>query len=139
MKRKPVLKKLGWLLLAVIFTFSIAGLSACSIGNSPSDEGKSTTITFMVDGEVYETVTVKDSSGKMPADPQKNGYAFKGWYEDESFTLKFDFTAYIQSADRENITVYAYFEPNADAQRRTITFDVNGGDAQIEPREYVVG
>lgn len=68
------------------------------------------TITFMVDGSVYGTVTVKNGVviGNIPADPTKTGYTFIGWYDgngnkvedfaavtsDKTLTAKFDINVY---------------------------------------------
>lgn len=43
-------------------------------------------IYFLVDGEIYKTF----SSGESFSEPipEKNGYRFDGWYEDENFTEK---------------------------------------------------
>lgn len=50
-------------------------------------------VNFVVDGEVYATVTtVGDEIIKMPDNPEKDGYDFDGWYWDNG-TWKKPFTA----------------------------------------------
>ena len=65
----------------------------------------------MSDGEVYATVDVSsDEIPSAPANPEKAGYEFVGWFEDETFSTPFDFEEYAANEDRTNITVYAKFE-----------------------------
>ena len=48
-------------------------------------EQSSFTVTFMVDGEVYDTQTVnKGAAAVAPKDPSKKGYTFSGWDQDFS-------------------------------------------------------
>lgn len=42
--------------------------------------------------------------------PEKAGYTFEGWFEDETFSTPFDFEEYAANEDRTDITVYAKFE-----------------------------
>ena len=40
------------------------------------------TVTFMVDGELYETVTVEYGAEiELPTPPEKEGYIFTGWID----------------------------------------------------------
>lgn len=65
-----------------------------------------------------QTVAYKGSVTK-PKNPTRTGYVFGGWYEDEEFTLLFDFaTALIQ-----DVTLYAKW----DKIEYTVTFESNGG------------
>ena len=42
------------------------------------------TLTYMVDGEVYKTVsTTSTTENEVPSAPTKKGYIFKGWYYDK--------------------------------------------------------
>jgi len=68
---------------------------------------------YKVDFESYDGSSVssqlvyyKDSSVE-PTDPTLNGYDFKGWYEDEDFATKWDFTNEVT----EDITLYAKWVP----------------------------
>ena len=84
---------------------------------------KTTTITYMVEGSVYNTYTAEGITGTDPEyAPTKDGYTFTGWYLNESFTTPFDFGAYMVSTDRTDITVYAKF----DVVYTTITYMVDG-------------
>ncbi len=68
-------------------------------------------ISFMVDGEVYATVNTNGQDIiKMPDDPQKLGYEFRGWYWDEG-TWQQPFTAnsLLDAPLSSNMRVYAYF------------------------------
>ncbi len=54
-----------------------------------------------------------------PADPQRNGYDFKGWYKDRECTQEFDFSTVI----RDDTKIYAKLV----AKQYTVTFNANGG------------
>ena len=117
----------------------------------------STTITYYVDGSPYRTITVTGTGASDPGFvPVKEGYTFAGWYLDRNFTSPFNFRDYAANENRSSISVYAYFVPmqtggddndgdnSGDGGEevityRTVTFNVNGGDSEIQPREYQVG
>lgn len=56
-----------------------------------------------------------------PANPTKTGYTFDGWYSDAGLTTAYTFT----TMPAEDITLYAKWTAN----KYTVTFDSNGGDA----------
>lgn len=96
-------------LFALVMVLTLAALAAACINTEPPIE--QTTITYMSDGEVYATVDVSsDEIPSAPANPEKAGYEFVGWFEDEAFATPFDFEEYAANEDRTNITVYAKFE-----------------------------
>lgn len=71
----------------------------------------SSTITYMADGKEYATITLfGNETPSAPADPEKTGYTFAGWFTDETFETPFDFEAYAATLDRTDIIVYAKFE-----------------------------
>lgn len=79
-------------------------------------------VTFIVDGSIYETVTVKSSEElTMPEAPIKHGYNFDGWFFDNEFKIN-TFT----NLTNKNIVVYAHFSPinMDDAINYTISFIV---------------
>ena len=40
-------------------------------------------LNFVVDGEVYDTISTNGEEAiKLPANPEKEGYVFDGWYWD---------------------------------------------------------
>lgn len=97
------------------------------------------TVTFVVDGGTYKTVTVQ--SGKtvssFPADPVKNGYYFDAWYLDnEVWTQPFGTSTAVIS----NIEVYAHWlpVPVTEARTFTVTFDSMGGSA-VSPLKVTEG
>ncbi len=63
------------------------------------------TVTFnTVGGSIVGSVTaIKNETIDRPADPVKDGYIFEGWYMDEKYTYKYDFSNGIT----ESITLYA--------------------------------
>lgn len=96
-------------LFALVMVLTLVALAAACINTEPPIE--QTTITYMSDGEVYATVDVSsDEIPSAPANPEKAGYKFMGWFEDEAFATPFNFAEYAADEDRTNITVYAKFE-----------------------------
>ena len=55
-----------------------------------------------------------------PSTPTKEGFTFDGWYEDSTFSKKFDFNTPIT----DNMTLYAKWIEN----KYTVTFDTKGGN-----------
>ena len=102
------------------------------------------TITYYVQGSVYDTVTVEGNVlSKNVADPSLDGYTFGGWYTDKSFSTMFDVAVYVNSADRADISVYARMIAEGDDDPApvnvTVSFDVNGGDGSYPAQEYESG
>ena len=67
------------------------------------------TVTFETNGgsSISSKTVIKGEKVEEPTDPTKSGVDFVGWYEDEEYTKKFDFSAPITS----NITLYAKWSP----------------------------
>ena len=114
----------------------------------------STTVTYMVDGEVFKTIVVTGTGQSDPGfTPSKSGYTFEGWYTDEALYTPFDFEAYAANEERGNLVVYAKFtlietpddpddpetpdEPQGEMY--TVTFYVDGDASVFEPREFESG
>ncbi len=101
------LKMIKFLSLFLLSTLCFSMLYSCS-----SLKFK---VEFIVDGEVYETVSTKDKTEiEIPKNPKKEGYNFDGWYLDEG---KWDdpFTANslldTPISDDMVLKVYAKFVP----------------------------
>ena len=82
------------------------------------NQPKTYDVAFMLDGEVYQTVTTDESgSFTMPTDPTVGeDYAFGGWYLDEG-TWRKPFAA--DTAITANTTVYAKL-----VQKYTVEFKI---------------
>ncbi|MCQ2446008.1 MAG: InlB B-repeat-containing protein, partial [Clostridia bacterium] len=78
------------------------------------------TVTFMADGEVYET-GVYHSGDKIeaPDDPEKAHYIFDGWYKESTLETKWNFETDTVTSD---LTLYAGFSP----EEYTVAFTVEG-------------
>ena len=63
--------------------------------------------------------------------PTKEGFTFDGWYEDSTFSKKFDFNTPIT----DNMTLYAKWIEN----KYTLTFDANGGTDSMTPIADLTG
>ena len=63
-------------------------------------------------------------SGATPATPSKEGHAFEGWYSNEAFQNKYEFTTTVTT----DLTLYANWTIN----QYTITFNTDGG-SEVAP------
>ena len=87
------------MLLAALLITAIAMLAACG--------GVEFKIEFMVDGEIYDTVTTSgEETIKIPENPTKEGYTFAGWYIDSALTQSFDLNTKINNS----FTLYAKWD-----------------------------
>ena len=123
---------------AVTLTFSEEGetLSATLSGDVLSFTYKGTayemipmvtyTVTFDLDGGTG-TASAQVVNGRLlpkPADPQKDGNVFIGWYADSAFTEKFDFETQKITG---NVTLYARFVEGPAAEEFTVSFETGSG------------
>ena len=101
MKQFSVNLVIALMLLALL----VPAFAACS--------GVQLELYFMVDGEVYDTITTTGSEViKLPPNPEKEGYVFRGWYWDygiwqEPFTAE----SLINTPLSSSMSVYARFLP----------------------------
>ena len=133
--------------LVIISVILATTLFACS---SDIDAGTDTniSITFMVDGEVYHEMEVKnDTTVRMPAEPQKDGFIFDGWYLSEDYEVEFTAGYLRQNKVEADITVYAKWSNSNDhgpgdqppQDDGLVCFDANGGDVSITEKRYEIG
>ena len=83
------------------------------------------TVSFNVDGgsAIDAQTVVNGKSATKPADPQRDGYVFVGWYKDAAFTTPYAFGA---TPVTEDTTVYArWIAESADGKEFTVAFDLN--------------
>lgn len=67
-------------------------------------------LTFMVDEEKYETISIKSNSTiDFPNEPTKEGYTFLGWFLDENYTTELTSDYFINKQINEDYTVFAKF------------------------------
>ena len=93
----------------------------------------STTVTYMVDGEVFKTIVVTGTGQSDPGfTPSKSGYTFDGWYTDTALLTPFDFEAYAANNERGDIVVYAKWEVNT----YNITYENTLGAENSNPATY---
>lgn len=73
-------------------------------------------VQFIVDGEVYETITTTGKETvKVPTSPTKEGYEFKGWYWDlDKWEQPFTANSLLEVPITDNMRVYARFEKIGD-------------------------
>lgn len=87
-------KKLLLVLVAAFcLLFAAFGTAACKDNTTENDNKY--TVTFMADGEVYDTVEVSKNRliRNKPTDPVfEDGRVFTGWFRTEDFTGEWNFT-----------------------------------------------
>ena len=93
---------------------------------------ESRTVTFETNGgsEVKAQTVDYGTAVTAPADPEKEGHIFDGWYSDSALTAAYDFS----TAVTKNITLYAKWHLDT----RTVTFESNGG-SEIEAQTVDYG
>ena len=70
--------KKGFLVAIILIAVLTCAFALVACGERTT--GVSTTVTYMVDGEVFETVTVTNAHQSDPGfTPSKSGYTFGGW------------------------------------------------------------
>ena len=98
------MKKLVAILLIML---SIVGLSSC-LG------GVKFELNFVVDGEIYDTVTTNGKEiVKIPNNPAKEGYTFDGWYWDkDEWNKPFTANSLLDAPLSSDMSVYAKWKAN---------------------------
>ena len=95
------MKKSKRILFTLIVALSALFLSSCSCANS----GKRV-LTLNIEGNTENTIVFKSGSiPERPEDPVKEGYAFKGWYLDDTFETEYNFDEPLTKRQ----TLYALF------------------------------
>ena len=123
--------KKGFLVAIILIAVLTCAFALVACGESTT--GVSTTVTYMLNGEVFETVTVTNAHQSDPGfTPSKSGYTFGGWYTDTALLTPFDFEAYAANKERTNIAVYAKWEVNT----YNITYENTKGAANSNPATY---
>jgi len=82
------------------------GKVASVVGGLGGGSTPTRTVTFVIDEKNSEKVTVdKGEKVKAPAEPEREGYTFEGWFTDKACTKAYDFNTKVNSS----ITLYAKF------------------------------
>lgn len=89
------------------------------------------TVKFVSDYGSFKDQTIEHGkpidTGKLTI-PEVEGYTFDGWYTDDNYSKKFDFTQPIKS----NTTVYARWEKNAPVLPDTYALNVSGAFVYVD-------
>ncbi|HKL73743.1 MAG TPA: InlB B-repeat-containing protein, partial [Clostridia bacterium] len=107
------MRKKNIVIFATAILLLISLLVAC---NGEADVN----LTFIVDGEVYETIDRSNVEVTLPQNPIKEGYTFNGWYAADNIFPNGDTPTTIPSGD---LVFYAKWTLN----QYTISFVSNGG------------
>ena len=105
---------------AIIILLSILALAACGNVAPPTSQELQVyhTVSYTVDGAPYHSERILSGAiSTSPTPPTKEGYTFSGWFEDESGTKKYDF-----SAVTSDITLYAVWTKNIE-HFSSVTFE----------------
>lgn len=113
--------------ILIMAVFIVLHFSACYVIE--------VTINFDSNGgsDVASITTNGASKIKIPDNPTKEGYEFKGWYWDnETFNNEFTANTLLDAPIKSDMTVYAKWLPESssatDPTTYTITFETNGGN-----------
>ena len=111
MKKRKISKVLATIGIISASAFALASCGNKSNSSTSTDDSTKTTnvvadnkVNFMVDGKIYQTLTIENGQVVMPQNPTKEGYNFKGWYLDETYTKAFS------NNDVKAGNVYALFQ-----------------------------
>ncbi len=86
-----------------------------------SEKGETVTFNLNYDGaEAIVSAARKDKNINPIADPEREGYAFAGWFEDADCTVAYDFDAVVVKP----LELYACWTENG-AAYHTVSFDLN--------------
>ena len=89
-------------------------------------------VVFDVDGQKSEVKVVKGEAigSNLPADPEKDGYTFKGWNTKADGTGE---TVTAETVATDEMEVYAVFEQNpAPIEEVRVVFDVDGVKSEVK-------
>ncbi|HBN12732.1 MAG TPA: hypothetical protein DD415_03860 [Clostridiales bacterium] len=115
---------------AIIFIFCLLGCAP-----KPNNDGneniqpQTVTFTFLVDEELFMTITCDRGDPCTYVKSEKPGYEFYGWYKDRNFDKKWDFE---KELAEEDLTLYGYHKPI----NYSITFIADGQTVTVE--QYTV-
>ena len=94
-------------------------------------------LNFIVDGEVCATISTNgEESIKLPANPEKDGYIFDGWYWDNEIWKKpFTANSLLDTPLSSDMSVYAKSMPIT----YNIEYELNGGENNsANPTTYTI-
>ena len=105
------------LCLLFILTF-VLPMTACNQSSNGTPSVSEYTVGYYADGESFGTNVVSKSSDILNFVPQKEGYVFKGWYLDDSFTNAYSNQLF------SGLMLYGLFE---ELEQYVVIFDAQGG------------
>ena len=121
-----MLKKLSF------FVFSLLVLVTLASCQNNAGQTSKITVTFNSNGGtlIEEIELDQEATILQPADPEKEGYEFVGWYLDGEL---FDFDNYVVN---ESITLKAEWNKIVEAKTYIVKLYLNGGECDIEQIEF---
>lgn len=115
---------MGFVLYGGYFSVSIDDITITKLHN--------VTVSFNSNGgsEVNDIIQLSEGTVMAPADPEKEGFKFAGWFTDASLKNPFDFANALVS---EDITLYAKWEPKKHIT--VITYEENEVQVDVTPED----
>ncbi len=124
---RSAMQKITLCLLCLVLSIVLAACGGEGDGGGTTLPEGTYTMTFVTNGgTVIPTITAE--AGKTvtpPADPEKEGYTFEGWYEDASFSGVA--VGIPEVMPDRNVTYYARFEEINENLNATLTLNVGRG------------
>lgn len=89
--------------------------------SAPSDEPVFYTVTFLSNGGTAVASQRVEAGARLsaPEEPEKDGWRFNGWYQDEALTTIWDFSS---DTVTQELTLYAGWLQLGDTQKQTASF-----------------
>lgn len=104
------------------------------LGKATVESPATYTVTFNSNGGskiASKNVNAGEKVSEPTPAPTKKGFTFDGWYEDGTFSKKFNFNTPIT----DSMTLYAKWTEN----KYTLKFDANGGSGTMAPKADLTG
>ncbi|MDE7161121.1 MAG: InlB B-repeat-containing protein, partial [Anaeroplasmataceae bacterium] len=126
------MRKKGIVVTLLLAVLCMVGLVSCGTDHKDdtdkTDQVAEYTVTFQSNGgSAVQTQTIKEGQrATKPADPTREGFEFKGWYQDQNLTSQWNFEVYTVL---KNITLYAKWEAKQSVEAKyAITYVSEHGE-----------
>lgn len=128
---KTSLRKVWLVAVSVLFMLCISLFVACG--------AKTYTLTFVTDGGTEIAPITAEAGAEItpPADPEKSGFSFDGWFLSSDFSG--DKVTVPSVMPEKDVTYYAKFTENAPEATATLTLDAGIGNLDTTTYQLVIG
>lgn len=128
---KTSLRKVWLVAVSVLFMLCISLFVACG--------AKTYTLTFVTNGGTEIAPITAEAGAEItpPADPEKSGFSFDGWFLSSDFSG--DKVTVPSVMPEKDVTYYAKFTENAPEATATLTLDAGIGNLDTTTYQLVIG